>query len=211
MDDDSRILTFHFDFPMGGIFSKKIQPEAHKELWSLDLSHSRLSAIPHDALGSNAGDIRRLNLSFNRELIFTIKKLEISLLDPDLFDQLTNLRVLDISSNAIAKLPNELFQISLEGINLSHNPLYSLNPNLFMLKNLTILSIGHCQLSSLPDDLSSLALLRTLIACSNQLDQIPENIGDMKSLQSLDLNHNMISHLPESFGNLESLIWLNLR
>ncbi len=145
------------------------------------------------------------------------------------FAGLTSLTQLQLHSNHISALPEDLFEDldSLEGLIISFSQLQELPEDVFeglgKLKELSVSIkplvkadegkvIIH-QLSALPEDVfDGLNSLEGLNLSKNQLTALPEDVFDgLDSLQRLNLVHNQISALPESvFDGLDSLESLHL-
>ena len=109
-----------------------------------------------------------------------------------MFDGLSRLEKLQLASNALTSLPEDVF----DG-----------------LSNLTTLDLHNNSLSSLPEDvfdgLSSLTLIRLT---SNALTSLPEDVFDgLSNLTTLNLHNNSLNSLPEEvFDGLSALTTLNL-
>eukprot|EP01095_Lingulamoeba_sp_RSL-Kostka_P012210 TRINITY_DN4793_c0_g2_i5.p1 TRINITY_DN4793_c0_g2~~TRINITY_DN4793_c0_g2_i5.p1 ORF type:complete len:240 (+),score=47.26 TRINITY_DN4793_c0_g2_i5:147-866(+) len=83
----------------------------------------------------------------------------------------------------------------------------SINPNIFVMKNLISISFYNNKISELPEQLCELTQLESLYLDKNKIvsDGVPENIGNLTNLTNLSLSINKLTALPESFGNLISL------
>jgi len=84
---------------------------------------------------------------------------------PELISELKDLKVLDLSCNSIAELPNSIFK----------------------LKNLEYLDLGNNNLKEVAERFTELKLLRFLNLRMNRLTKVPNAIINMKSLVGLDL------------------------
>lgn len=100
--------------------------------------------------------------------------------------------------------------LNLTALNLSHNQLHELPPEIFELTNLVYLALSHNQLRKLPAGLSNLFNLQTLVLDNNQLQEIPTEILGVTNLQHLFLDNNQIRELPAEIGNLTNLQYLFL-
>ncbi|WP_460611419.1 COR domain-containing protein [Hymenobacter terrigena] len=125
--------------------------------------------------------------------------------------QLTNLKELHASGNAIQTLPEDIRKlISLQLIDLDYNQLTALPESLGQLGQLYTLRLVHNQLTALPESLGQLGQLRTLNLTNNQLTALPESLGQLGQLRTLNLMNNQLTALPESLGQLGQLNSLDL-
>ena len=117
---------------------------------------------------------------------------DISELDADDFDGLTNLVTLDISRNNIAALPSGLFDptSSLERLDFSWNGITEVHADL----------------------LSNLTELKYLSFAKNTIEEVPSGFfAGMSELQEIHLNLNAITRLPdEIFADQAALRFLSL-
>jgi small GTP-binding protein len=119
---------------------------------------------------------------------------------------LTNLQVLDLSSNQLSQVPVELGQLtSLQQLDLSSNQLSQVPVELGQLTNLQQLDLNSNQLSQVPVELGQLTNLQVLDLRSNQLSQVPVELGQLTNLQVLDLRSNQLSQVPVELGQLTNL------
>ncbi|OWZ21794.1 hypothetical protein PHMEG_0003597 [Phytophthora megakarya] len=143
--------------------------------------------------------------------------------------KLTGLRTLNLSCNALERLPEEfgnlakLEKIWLEGntlkqlpvsigdcrsarcANINGNKLAELPDTIGELESLTVLSVNLNELIDLPDTIVNLPKLRVLHASRNQIIKLPRSIGEMQALRELRLDWNSIQELPFSFRALTNL------
>jgi len=92
---------------------------------------------------------------------------------PDSFHLLTNLEILDISSNSIIWLPSSIH----------------------LLSKLRFLNISNNNIFSLPLDFEKLASLRHLFASQNRIAELPEKLGENDKLITLDMYDNRLHHV----------------
>ncbi|KAF6778175.1 hypothetical protein AHF37_02378 [Paragonimus kellicotti] len=211
---------------------KQKPPDLSKELSEcrdsqspvLDLSNEELQQLPSGVFD---------DLTWLTELYLYENKL--SSLPPSI-GRLTNLRLLLVQQNLLAKLPKEMANlIKLEQLDLRHNRLEGSLPvcisSMFNLKNLLLkynkltcikgieklkqltclVVCQNCLKQELPSAIGELTRLTTLDLSHNQLTSLPENIGDCRALRNLNLQHNQLERLPESMGNLVNLCKLSVK
>ncbi|XP_072939325.1 leucine-rich repeat-containing protein 40-like isoform X1 [Epargyreus clarus] len=121
------------------------------------------------------------------------------------------LKMLDLSSNAIASIPSNVKLLQqLVTFKLHDNALSSLPPEFGELKNLSNLTLDRNKLTTLPKEFYLLTELRWLSISHNQLEKIEPDFGDLVMLTFLDLSHNKLMVLPPGMGYLVRLVDLNL-
>ncbi|MEG4205613.1 leucine-rich repeat domain-containing protein [Microcoleus sp. Pol7_A1] len=130
---------------------------------------------------------------------------------PEVIGQLSNLTELSLSRNQITSIPEVIGQLSnLTGLSLSRNQITSIPEELGQLSNLTGLSLSDNQITSIPEALGKLSNLTGLYLWSNQITSIPEDLGKLSNLALLDLIYNQITSIPEDLGKLSNLTELYL-
>ncbi|RWR97663.1 MDIS1-interacting receptor like kinase 2-like protein [Cinnamomum micranthum f. kanehirae] len=136
---------------------------------------------------------------------------------PPHFGQLTQLGILDLSSNHLeGEIPSELGRLSLlYNLSLNDNLLSSLVPQAMgQLSNLELLDLSVNNFSGpIPKQLERCTKLRSLKFNRNNLNgSIPFEIGNLESLGTvLDLSQNLLSgEIPSHLGKLSKLEKLNL-
>ncbi|KAI7866789.1 uncharacterized protein EV154DRAFT_153559 [Mucor mucedo] len=105
-------------------------------------------------------------------------------------DEIGELQYVTVVHNDIVKTAS--LQIFLYG-----NYLESINPCLFRLKNLTVLSLRNNRLISIPPDIALLENLVELSLGNNQLTTVPAELLRLKKLDILSLLPNPFLPLPE--------------
>ncbi|ALO33395.1 protein kinase [Colwellia sp. MT41] len=116
-----------------------------------------------------------------------------------------SLEILDLSSNALSSLPDELVQLTkLKIIFASQNKFRHLPEVLGKLPNLEMVGfksnqITHVAPNSLP------AQLRWLILTDNQITTLPDSLGERPRLQKLALAGNRLTQLPQSLARAHKL------
>ncbi|XP_076454610.1 E3 ubiquitin-protein ligase LRSAM1-like isoform X2 [Babylonia areolata] len=104
------------------------------------------------------------------------------------FSDLRTLRILDVHSNELKALPDDLG----------------------CLDRLQILNLEDNKLKKLPDSIGYLRSLQTLNVKSNKLRDLPESLCDLPALRLLDISDNDISELPQRLACVRTLETLKL-
>ncbi|XP_076458808.1 protein flightless-1 homolog isoform X1 [Babylonia areolata] len=136
---------------------------------------------------------------------------------PTGLDTLTNLQDVDLSENALPRVPEALYKLgSLKRLNLSDNEITELSLMIDVWVNLETLNLSRNKLAALPVSIHKLASLRKLYVNCNQLDfeGIPANIGKLHDLEIFSAAKNNLEMIPEGLcrcGKLKKLILNNNR
>ncbi len=153
---------------------------------------------------------------------------------PEPIRMMDNLQVLDLSHNAIRKLPHwfgslpKLRQLilngnekltfdglrdlapSLEQLSLQSMSWELLPPGLFGLPQLKFLDVSSNQLQELPKEIPTACPLQTLILDHNQLSRLPKQTKNLIQLRKLSANANQIRRLVAGLGNCQNLVDVQL-
>jgi Leucine-rich repeat (LRR) protein len=145
--------------------------------------------------------------------------------------ELAGVRRLDLSEY-LTEFPPEIFDLAdtLEVLNLSHNRLRSLPPDLPRLRHLKVLFASYNDFTELPEvlgacpHLSQVGLrnnriahvpatalppqLRWLTLTDNAIAELPAALGERPALEKLMLSGNRLKALPESLAALPALALL---
>lgn len=115
---------------------------------------------------------------------------------PPAIFELTQLRKLDLSNNAISILPKDIASLqNLWWLDLSNNQISVLPDTFTKLTNLERLNLNSNRLQSIPEDIQKLYRLEVLNMSGNQLEALPATIADMHRLTNFFLNDNPV-HTP---------------
>ncbi len=145
--------------------------------------------------------LRSIDLSFNR----------IGSLDDSNIDALVSLERLDLSTNGLLGLPEEIGDLSkLEYLVAEGNQLEFLPKAIGNLKRLSHLNLSANLISELPIEISGCTELGLLNLNSNMLTSLPESIGNMKELGLLYLEENQFVDIPDVLSKLPELGELKL-
>jgi len=113
----------------------------------------------------------------------------------------------DLSFNLITELPLDL-PLSLPHLkilNLSHNRIASIPDSIFGFIHLEYLDLSFNMIEILPTGICLLEKLEKLNLSNNKLRKLPTNIDQLASLQKINLISNQLEHLPISMGNIPTL------
>ncbi|VDM42227.1 unnamed protein product, partial [Toxocara canis] len=148
---------------------------------------------------------------------------------PEEIKECTQLKILDLSSNPITRLPptitllTSMTHLGLNDISLTQMPvdigrlknlrslevrenlLRTIPPSISQLTQLQRLDLGHNELDDLPAEIGLLLNLQELYVDQNDLEALPESIVQCRSLQQLDVSENKLMILPDDIGELEQL------
>ncbi|KAH8265873.1 hypothetical protein KR038_008411 [Drosophila bunnanda] len=171
---------------------------------SLDLNtlEDHLSS-PQKGLLKASGDIETMLLNHNRLVGL-----------PRFLQQFANLKVLDLSSNAITSLPDAVCQLPLVTLIAKNNLLTNSSLPKSMLSKLANngggstlkeLNLSGNQLTHFPEQVTELRQLKYLYVGGNKISSISKDIWKMQSLHVLSLGGNLISEVPEAVGSLSQL------
>ncbi len=124
---------------------------------------------------------------------------------------LTELRELDVNTNLLGKLPNEIGRLrKIQILSLSYNELKRIPYSIGNLTKLEQLRLDNNKLIQLPTEIRMLVNLKLLDLYNNKLNNIPSGIGKLIQLEELDLRKNHLTHLPIEIVNLKNLHYLYL-
>jgi tRNA A-37 threonylcarbamoyl transferase component Bud32 len=116
-----------------------------------------------------------------------------------------SLEILDLSSNQLSDLPEELSQLTNLRIIFASNNLFTHLPDVLgTLPKLEMVGFKTNQIKTVNEQ-SLPTQLRWLILTDNAIEVLPHSLGERPRLQKLALAGNKIRVLPESMENLSSL------
>ncbi len=109
--------------------------------------------------------------------------------------------VMDLSYRGIRQWPEALSNPAsnadlVERLNLRHNDLQTLPPEVVQLGSLILLDVSYNQLSAVPAELGGLPWLAGLHLEGNTLREVPASLGALPRLRMLNLAHNRLHHVP---------------
>eukprot|EP01083_Nonionella_stella_P101934 289560_1 len=154
----------------------------------------------------------KLNLS-NAELsAFPEKLCDINRMsfDSQKWWELYPLEHMNIAHNTIAGIPPDIHKlVELVSVNISYNQLSTVPQSLFELQKLTHIDISHNVLTSFPlpnpnssDGPPAWPSLSHLVMADNRLSSLPDTLATLPKLEVLDIRENLLESLPENIGRL---------
>ncbi|XP_056439129.1 leucine-rich repeat-containing protein 69 isoform X3 [Gadus chalcogrammus] len=152
---------------------------------SFDLSGKAITSVP-----TSVSEIQNLCvLRLQNNLIRAL---------PEDLTSLYNLTELHLSNNAFGEIPSVLGHIKwLKKLYLSGNRITALSPLVCAgLGNLVVLNLNHNKIQHLPPEIKSLAKLERLTMTDNKLEALPPEFGQLSNLIQLNLSRNHLSWLP---------------
>ncbi|XP_030381826.1 leucine-rich repeat-containing protein 58 [Scaptodrosophila lebanonensis] len=185
-----------------------------REQKTLDFGRMNLDVVtledylssPQKALLKSSGDIETMLLNHNRLAAL-----------PKSLRQFGNLKVLDLSSNALTMLPDAICQLPLVTLIAKNNLLTNASlPKSLLTKQpngggatgtstLKELNLSGNQLTHFPEQVTDLRQLKYLYVGGNKISTISKDIWKMQSLHVLSLGGNQIIEVPEGVGLLAQL------
>ena len=190
--------------------SNKLEGNFESDLFSLaslqilDMSDNALTELPPTLVASSK--VRKLALAGNRLISLPLDgQIFSSLIELDVSRNrlsgtflgggisMSCMRILDVSSNALAELceDNALHAPELQILRLSENRVQSI-PNLSSCGKLMTLSAAANNISDFPDSIVSLPLLANADLSRNALRSVDERIGLMENLTLFNIANNPI-------------------
>ena len=125
--------------------------------------------------------------------------------------KLSQLKDLNLNHNQLKVLPPEIGKLSqLTKIKLFDNQIETLPSEIGDLTNLTYLNAPRNLLRSLPSEIGLLTQLTVLGLGINQLQSVPPELGNLTQLEILYLNNNKLERIPIGIAKLTRLTVLAL-
>lgn len=187
-----------------------VVPGHSTAVWDKHIARKAESVPPEELCLSIIGHERTLDLAAESEEVrdewvaafrFLVGKYEFGVDD------------LNMREQRLQSMPYEvqLYRKGLTTLDLKSNSIRVLKPSLVSgLTALTYLNVSHNLLGHLPPEIKQLKNLKTLIACHNLLVTLPAEIRSLASLTQLDVAHNFIVALPPDIGSLSRLVKIDL-
>ncbi|KAL3419048.1 adenylate cyclase (protein phosphatase 2C) [Phlyctema vagabunda] len=192
---------------------------ALESLVDLDMSFNSISSLP-DSIG-RLKNLERLVITNNRLTGFL----------PSTFDELVNLKEVDIRYNAltsidvISELPKveqisaDHNQVSVCECNFTNIRVLRLNSNpvtkfdiKHLVPTLTTLILSNAKLAHLPDAIfDKMPNLIKLVLDKNHFVSLPSHVGKLRKLEHFSMAKNALNSLPAEIGCLSELHFLDVR
>jgi hypothetical protein len=146
--------------------------------------------------------------------ILDLSNSNISHLNKDIFNNLTQLQVLKIYNNKLTELDKDIFKnlSQLEELSISNNKVTELDKNIFKnLTNLKVLNLYYNKLTELNKDIfKNLTQLHYLDISNNKVTELDKDIfKNLSQLQILYLYNNNLSEIPSSITRCRNLIYIS--
>jgi len=130
---------------------------------------------------------------------------------PNELGSLTKLKDLNLSYNSLTAVPTSLKNLSkLENLDLSKNLITEVSSDICKLESLKILSLYSNEITKISSCIQNLSKLQELVVNSNKLTTIPSGIYKLKSLETLDVSYNAITKVSSNIKNLKNIKYLEL-
>lgn len=213
----------------------------YKSLRTLNLSSNYLDAFPDFIC--ELDNLVDLDLSFNSISVlhndigclrslerFVITNNRLSGILPSAFNQLFNLRELDIKYNAITSIDIISELPKLEVLSVDHNSVSQFIGSFEALRHLRLnsnpvtkfeivqpvltlksLNLSNAQLASIDETFHNVLNLESLILDNNYFVSLPHHIGKLSRLEYFSIAHNNVGTLPGQIGCLMELRVLDIR
>lgn len=127
----------------------------------------------------------------------------------EIYSSELNLRKQDPPLSELPAFPPTVLYLNLRVLDVTNNALTSLD-GVHQLPSLRVLSAGMNQLSDLPPSILFLPMLETLVLSYNQFTVYPKVGCEIATLKTLILNHNPITSIPDDIGSLQRLETLSV-
>ncbi|MFK8330009.1 dermonecrotic toxin domain-containing protein [Pseudomonas sp. BJa5] len=142
------------------------------------------------------------SIDFSHIVELDLSGARLNSITPGFFEQFGRLRFLDLSGNALTRVPDGLERrLTLRHLRLRGNRITLDEAGARRMANmwgLETLDLTGNPLSQAPD-LSRMTHLRVMQLRNTGIEQLPVGFWDQAALEALDLRDNRISHLPEQF------------
>lgn len=113
---------------------------------------------------------------------------------------------LNLSHNNLTELPPEIGSlILLRDLDVSSNRLQKIDPSISACIRLRRLSLSNNELIGIPSELKSCAMLEEIDLANNYLEDIPESLAALPALSELRLDNNNLIQLPTSLSLMPTL------
>jgi len=170
-----------------------------RELRVLKIDDNQLASLPAELW--QLPMLRSLSLQKNK-----LKKLYLPGKAP-----FAPLKKLNLSHNAIGRLPKPLFQFTgLEELVLHRNRIATLPPEIDRLEKVFRLDLSNNRLKTLPGSIYKLLMLRQLRLSKNRISTLPQSIAQLTWLSELYLDNNQIERFPAALNHCPRLRTLSL-
>lgn len=149
-------------------------------------------------------ELKRLDIK-NYSKVFRVELDRLDLLEiPEKIYELTNLKVLILSSNLLTTVSGRISNLTkLEEVYLNRNKLVELPEEIGELKKLRKIILSENKIKKLPNSFYDLSNLELLNIISNQLEIISDDIIKLKNLEYLYLRSNKLKNISKQVGKIK--------
>ncbi|XP_054420166.1 leucine-rich repeat and death domain-containing protein 1 [Pteronotus mesoamericanus] len=153
----------------------------------LDISENEIQKIPLEIC--NLRGIQKLNISSNQFINFPIELCQLQSLE--------ELNISQINGRKLTRLPQALSNMTLlKGLDISNNAIREIPRNIGELRSLVSLNANNNQISYLPPSFLSLSKLQQLHLSGNNLTALPSGIHNLLSLKNINFDDNPLLRPP---------------
>ncbi|XP_039676104.1 leucine-rich repeat-containing protein 69 isoform X2 [Perca fluviatilis] len=172
---------------------------------SLNLSSKKIKAVPKCV--SRLPNLSVLLLNNNSISALPAELLSLQHELPAVLGHLESLKKLYLFGNQITVVPPDVIDglRNLVVLNLNHNQIQRLPPEIKSLSRLRHLSVLDNKLEEVPVELGHLTMLSEINFTSNNLSWLPQQLCQCKELTKLHVARNKLTSLPEGMGALAKL------
>ena len=172
---------------------------SHNSLRTLPVQFIRLSRLHHLDISSNPLELYAFRKAFER--LTKLQYLNLSNTGRCYFDSSDQTASQQTNINNLCKL------VCLKDLDLSHNHLSKIPPDLFKLTNLRRLNLSFCKLKDISSSIGAWTQLQTLDLSGNSIAFLPHNLCEITQLKRLFLSDNRLQMdgIPKNIGNMINL------
>lgn len=123
---------------------------------------------------------------------------------------LKNLKKLSFYKNQLVSLPDDLFEMDLQVIDLYYNKLEVIPESIGNFTALEVLFLAHNRIYSLPESIGQLVHLEEFYAHHNRLSVLPSTLNNLSKMKVARVNDNYLTEFPTQLLDLKNLVDLDV-